>query len=316
MSLRCDTRRVLSGDRSEAVQSDLSCYAGVDRLTGMTHSLDLAAYFARIGYTGSQAPTLATLNAMMSRHVQSIPFENLDVLLNRPISIETAAIVDKLVHQRRGGYCFEHNTLFLCALEALGFTVTAISARSRYQRAVRDSLPRTHVFLRVELEGESYLVDVGFGGLSLTASLRLVLDGSQDTPNEPRRIVSEGRWDGFKLRAPDAVLVHQAYFANNWHDLCEFTLEPMSPIDREMGNWYTSTHPRSHFREHLMVARATPEGRVILSDSEFTWRQRDGSAKSRVLQTHGELLDTLAAHFDLNFPGNTRFACPALTLTS
>jgi len=290
--------------------------ASVDRLTCMTHSLDLAAYFARIGYTGSQAPTLATLNAIMEQHVQSIPFENLDVLLNRPISIESMAIEDKLVHQRRGGYCFEHNTLFLCMLEALGFTVTAISARSRYQRTGKESLPRTHVFLRVELEGESYLVDVGFGGLSLTATLRLALDVSQDTPHEPRRIVSEGRWDGFELRAPDAVLLHQAHFANSWHDLYEFTLEPMSPIDREMGNWYTSAHPGSHFREHLMVARATPDGRVTLCDSELIWRQRDGSAKSRILQTHRELLDTLAEHFGLHFPGNTRFGCPALTFTS
>ena len=280
----------------------------------MTHSLDTTSYFARIGYTGSRAPTLAVLNAIMSRHVQSIPFENLDILLNRPISIELAAIEDKLVHQRRGGYCFEHNTLFLHLLEALGFTVTAISARSRYQRSGRDSLPRTHMFLQVELEGESYLVDVGFGGLSLSAALRLVLDIQQDTPHEPRRIVSEGRWDSFKLRAPDAVLVHQAYFANTWHDVCEFTLEPMSPIDREMGNWYTSANPRSHFRDHLMVALATPEGRVMLSDSELTWRQRDGSAKSRILQTQSELLDTLAEHFNLKFPSSTRFGCPALAL--
>jgi N-hydroxyarylamine O-acetyltransferase len=282
----------------------------------MTHSLDVTAYFSRIGYTGSDSPTLATLNAVMERHVQSIPFENLDILLNRPISIESAAIEDKLVHQHRGGYCFEHNTLFLCMLEALGFTVTAISARSRYQRSGRDSPPRTHMLLRIELEGESYLVDVGFGGLSLTATLRLALDVPQDTPHEPRRIVSEGRWDGFKLHAPDAVLVHQAHFANSWHDLYEFTLEPMLLIDREMGNWYTSAHPRSHFREHLMVARSTPEGRVMLSDSEFTWRHRDGSAKSKVQQTYGELLDTLAEHFSLDFPRDTRFQCPALTLTS
>lgn len=282
----------------------------------MTHSLDLAAYFTRIGYTGSQAPSLATLNALMERHVQCIPFENLDVLLNRPISIEPAAIEDKLVQQRRGGYCFEHNTLFMSVLETLGYAVTAISARSRYLRSGRDSLPRTHVFLRVELEDESYLVDVGFGGLSLTATLRLALDVSQDTPHEPRRIVSEGHWDGFKLRAPEAVLVHQAHFADTWHDLYEFTLEPMLPIDREMGNWYTSAHPKSHFREHLMVALATPNGRVTLSDAELTWRQRDGSAKSRVLRTHRELRDTLAERFGLNFPSNTRFGCSALTLAS
>jgi N-hydroxyarylamine O-acetyltransferase len=275
--------------------------------------VDISSYFARIGYAGSRAPTLATLNAIAARHVESIPFENLDVLLGRPICIDLPAIENKLVRQHRGGYCFEHNTLLLHALGALGFSVTALSARSCYQRPARDSLPRTHMLLRVELEGESYLIDGGFGGLSLTVALRLAPDVRQDTPHEPRRIVREGSWEGLARRAPDAVLVHQALLGDTWHDLYEFTLERMPPPDREMGSWYTSAHPRSHFREHLMVARATPEGRVTLQDRELTLRQRDGRANRRVLQTHGELLDALAEHFELPFARDTRFHCEALS---
>jgi N-hydroxyarylamine O-acetyltransferase len=274
--------------------------------------MDLASYFSRIGYTGSRSPTLATLNAIVARHVESIPFENLDILLGRPISIDLAAIEDKLVRRRRGGYCFENNTLLLHVLGALGFEVTALSARSRYRRPARYTLPRTHVLLRVALEGEAYLVDVGFGGLSLTAALRLAADTRQDTPHEPRRIVREGSWDGLALRAPDAVLVHQAYFAGDWHDLYEFTLELMPPVDREMGNWYTSAHPRSHFRDNLMVARSTPDGRVTLQDRELTRRRGDGSSTSRILATHDELLTVLAEDFELSFPDDTRFECPGL----
>jgi N-hydroxyarylamine O-acetyltransferase len=167
------------------------------------------------------------------------------------------------------------------------------------------------VLLRIELDGESYLVDGGFGALSPTAALRLALNVQQPTPHEPRRIVSEGDWQGLSLRAPDAVLVHQAYFADAWHDLFEFTLEPMPLPDREMGNWFTSTAPTSHFRDKLMVARATANGRVTLQDRELTQRDRNGAATSRVLHTRAELLDALVEHFQLRFPADTHFNCPA-----
>ncbi|HEX2877620.1 MAG TPA: arylamine N-acetyltransferase [Polyangiaceae bacterium] len=245
--------------------------------------------------------------------MQSIPFENLDILLNRGISIEPAAVEAKLLHSRRGGYCFEHNTLLSHVLEGLGFSVTVLSARGRYQAPPGVQRPRTHVLLRVELEGESYLVDGGFGGLSPTSALRMVLNAEQETPHERRRIVSEGAWDGFSSRSPDALLIHQAYLTDGWRDLFEFTLEPMPVPDREMGNWYTSTSPRSRFREALMVARATDKGRVTLQDLELTQRANDGTATTRVLTSRRELLDALAEHFQLRFPSDTRFESPGLT---
>lgn len=275
------------------------------------YSVNLPAYLARIGCPDPHEANLPTLNALIARHVHSIPFENLDILRGRAISIEPSAIEDKLVHGHRGGYCFEHNTLLLYVLEALGFEVTLVGARARYQLPPGVRRPRTHVLLRVELEGESYLVDGGFGALSPTAALKLELDARQPTPHEDRRIVAEGNWQGFTLRAPDAVLVHQAYFADSWHDLFEFTLEAMPLPDREMGNWFTSAHPSSHFRDRLMVARATASGRVSLQDRELTQRDRSGSAKSRSLNTHAELLDVLAEHFQLRFSKDTRFECPA-----
>jgi N-hydroxyarylamine O-acetyltransferase len=81
--------------------------------------------------------------------------------------------------------------------------------------------------------------------------------------------------------------------------------------DREMGNWFTSASPASHFRDKLMVARATASGRVTLQDRELTQRDRNGAATSRLLNSHAELLNALAEHFQLRFPADTRFACPA-----
>jgi len=106
--------------------------------------VDLDAYFARTGYTGPRTPTLETLHGLVRAHVQTIPFENLDVLLGKPIDLEPAALMQKLVHDRRGGYCFEQNTLLLEVLTALGFHVRPLSARVRWQRP-RDYTPaRTH----------------------------------------------------------------------------------------------------------------------------------------------------------------------------
>jgi len=259
--------------------------------------MNLAAYFQRIGYQGRYRPTLELLSALTAAHTQSIPFENLDVLLGRAISLEPDALFQKLVIDRRGGYCFEQNGLFLEVLRELGFQVEPISARVRLQRP-RDFIPpRTHVFLRVELDGESWLTDVGVGGLSLTAPLRLATDAEQRTPHEPRRILQEG-----------ARLFHQVRFGAEWQDICEFTLEEMPPIDRELANWYTSAHPKSHFKNRLLVARAAPEAqRLTLLNDEFALRDRYGSATKRQIGSASELLEVLVKQFGLYFPPGTRF---------
>ena len=275
---------------------------------------DLTAYLARLGLGGAPrpAPTVQTLHALAAAHVRAIPFENLDVLLGVPIDLAPAAIEDKLVHRRRGGYCFEQNTLMLHVLRALGFEATALSARVRIGRP-RDFVPaRTHVFVRALVDGVPWLVDVGVGALSPTAALRLDTEDEQATPHEPRRLVRAGRWHDGALRGPEAVMYHQVRFADGWHDVCELTLEEMHEIDRVVGNWYTSTHPGSHFKERLVVARATAEGRVSVLNRELTVRDRSGQATTRELSGPDELLAVLDEQFGLRFPAGTRFPCPAL----
>lgn len=263
----------------------------------MSRAMNLAAYFQRIGYRGRYQPDLVLLSALTASHTQSIPFENLDVLLARPISLEPEALFQKLVVERRGGYCFEQNGLFLEVLRELGFQVTPISARVRLQRPRDFTPPRTHVFLRVELDSESWLTDVGVGGLSLTSPLRLAERGEQATLHEPRRIV----WE-------DGRFFHQARFGAEWQDVCEFTLEEMPPIDRELGHWYTSAHPNSHFKNRLLVARAAPEGqRLTILNDQFTLRERHGTAITRQIASAEELLELLLKQFGLSFPSGTRF---------
>ena len=264
------------------------------------HLIDLDAYFRRIGYDGPRDPSLATLNGIVFQHVQTIPFENLDVLLGQRIALDAASLERKLIHGRRGGYCFEQNGLFLLVLEALGFVVAPISARVRWQRPRDFTPPRTHLFTRVEIEGVSWLADVGVGGMSPSAALRLELDTEQSTPHEPRRLVKEG-----------AIHFHQVRLGGEWRDICEFTLETMPPIDREVANWFTSTHPQSHFKSNILVGRAGPDGaRVTLLDNQFTIRDARGQADTRLLGSKKELLAVLAEHFGLHFSEDTHFQLP------
>lgn len=272
-------------------------------LVAMAEPLDLDAYFARIGYTGPREPTLATLSGIVEAHIRTIPFENLDVLLGRPIRLDMPSVMRKLVHEHRGGYCFEQNGLLLNVLETLGFVVAPLSARVRWQRP-RDFTPaRTHLFVRFELDGEAWLADVGVGGMSPTAPLRLDVTGEQPTPHEPRRIVYEdGRW------------FHQVKLGDEWHDLLEFTREQMPPIDREVANWFTSTHPQSHFRDLLTVARAGAHGvRHTLLNRDLTLRHADSSAERHRVATPEELLRVLDEVFELRLPAGTKLACAGLS---
>lgn len=268
--------------------------------TPAAYTPDLDAYFARTGYTGPRTPTLATLHAIVAAHATSIPFENLDVLLGRGIDLDPAAVERKLVHARRGGYCFEQNSLLLHVLTALGYAVMPLSARVRWQRPRDFTPPRTHLFLRVDLAGEPWFVDVGVGSSSMAGAIRFVTDLEQPTPHEPRRIVHE-----------DGKYFHQTRFEGAWHDVYDFTGELMHPIDRELANWFTSAHPQSHFRNRLVAARALPGGgRVSLLNRELTLRRADGTADKRELTSAADLLAVLAEHFGLHFPADTRFGPP------
>jgi N-hydroxyarylamine O-acetyltransferase len=281
-------------------------------LSTMPFEPDLARYFERINCRCPSWPDLAGLNAIVLAHVCSIPFESIDVLLGRPIDLDPARVEHKLLVERRGGYCFEQNTLLLRVLQALGYTVSPIAARVRLGNARSEVTAKTHVFLRVEMDGESWLVDVGVGGFSLTSAIRLRLDEPQETSHEPRRIQAEGTWRGLELRSPDARLFHQVHFEDAWHDICDFTLAPMHDIDRELGNWYTSAHPRSHFKDRLMVSRATPDGRKALLNRRFTHRQKGRATIAYKVESPTELNALLEREFGIVVPDAARIECAGL----
>ncbi len=267
------------------------------------NTIDLDAYLHRIGYDGSRDTSLEVLNGIVHAHVLTIPFENLDVLMGRPIRLDAASLQKKLVEDRRGGYCFEQNGLLLHVLESMGFQVRPLSARVMFGYPRGTITPRTHLVVRVDLNGKSYLADVGVGGLSPTAVLRLELDKELPTPHETRRITKEG-----------ALYFHQAKLGGNWEDIYQLTLEEMPLIDRQVANWYTSTHPDSRFRNILMVAKAAPDGvRLTMLNDEFSIRDAQGYATKYPIGSKKEMLDILAEHFDMRLPIDSAIKVPAIS---
>ncbi len=255
--------------------------------------VDLDAYFRRIRYDGPRKATLQVLHDVVHAHVLTIPFENLDVLLGRSINLDAASLQKKLVLDRRGGYCFEQNGLLLLVLEAMGFEVAPLSARVKVGYPRGEITPRTHLVVRIKLEGQSYLADVGVGGLSPTAALKLELDVHQETPHETRRIVRDGD-----------LYFHQALLGGQWEDVYQLTLEQMPLIDREVANWYTSTNPKSRFKNILMVAKAAPDGvRLTMLNDEFSVRDASGKATKTPIRNQSEMLDLLAEHFEVQLHG-------------
>jgi N-hydroxyarylamine O-acetyltransferase len=255
------------------------------------YELDLDSYFARIGYGGPRTATLAVLRELHRLHPLSIPFENLDPLAGRRVSIQLPDIVEKLVTQRRGGYCFEHNTLLAHVLMKLGFVVTPLAARVLYGQQPGARTPRTHMLLRVEAEGASWLVDVGFGGATLCTPLSLATEAEQQTPHELARVVTLSPLE-YKLELFDG---------EKWFDVYRFESAAAEWVDYEVANWYTSASPESFFTFSLIVCAAREGGRAILFNEQFTERDLQGRVtEERTIANGAELAQCLRERFGID----------------
>src|SRR5262245_22637679 len=185
--------------------------------------IDLAAYFERIAYAGDRSPSRATLDALHLAHATHIPFENLDILLGRPIRLDLASLQAKLVRGKRGGYCFEQNVLFAAILEHLGFRVTRLAARVRFGST--RLLSRTHMLLTVDIDGSTWVADVGFGGEGLLRPLPLIA-------GQPARHYA---WT-YRLVEEAGLWILQSRRGEGWHDFYAFTREPQHLVDYEVAN--------------------------------------------------------------------------------
>ncbi|AFC41728.1 MULTISPECIES: arylamine N-acetyltransferase family protein [Mycobacterium] len=258
-------------------------------------TLDLGAYFDRIDYRGAAEPNLEVLQDLMTAHTGSIPFENLDPLMGVPVDdLSPEALTDKLVYRRRGGYCYEQNGLMGYVLAEIGFRVRRLAGRVVWMQPPDAPLgAQTHTALAVTFPGSqgSYLVDVGFGGQTLTSPIRFETGNAQQTTHEPYRLNDRG--DG---------LVLQALVRDEWKPLYVFGTQTVPQIDLRVGSWYVSTHPESHFVTGLMAALTTADARYNLAGRHLTVHRADGSEKIR-LDDAAAVVDVLGERFGIDVAG-------------
>lgn len=270
--------------------------------------MNLDAYLRRIDYSGPLTPASDTLTALHLAHATHVPFENLDILLGKPIRLDLESLEQKLVASRRGGYCFEQNLLFAAVLERLGFTLTRLIARVRYRAAATATPPRTHMVLLVDVDGLRWIADVGFGGEGLLLPVPFGAGEESRQYLWTYRVVPDARAAGWTpVDSPHARWIMQSLHAGEWLDLYVFTLEGQDQIDYEVANHYTSTHPSSKFVRTLTAQLPGETERRLLRNREFTI-DRGGPPVIRELRDDVELLEVLANAFGLAFPADTRFA--------
>jgi N-hydroxyarylamine O-acetyltransferase len=253
--------------------------------------IDLDAYFGRIGYAGQRSVSLDTLAAIHLHHPLSIPFENLNPLLRWPVHLDAPSLQQKLVRDRRGGYCYEHNLLLSHVLRQLGFRVRWLAGRVLWNVPEGTVRPRSHMLLLIDLDDRQYVADVGFGGGTPTAPLRLQADIEQRTPHEPFRVI-----------ASREEFVMQAKIGDSWRSLYAFDLQEQVLADYEVVNWYLCNNPSSHFVTGVFAARPDHGCRYALRGNELAVHHVNGITERRLLTSTGELRAALEETFRVALP--------------
>jgi N-hydroxyarylamine O-acetyltransferase len=247
--------------------------------------VDIPAYLARIHYSGPTEANAKTLRALHRAHLVAVPFENLDIHLVRKITVDEAAILNKVVALRRGGFCYELNGAFAALLRALGFQVTLLSAR--VARANGDEGPEfDHLTLRVDLE-DPWLADVGFGE-SFLEPLRLEAGRDQLDPTGT-----------YQLRAQDERLRMEKFVADgSWKPQYSFSLQARRLEEFAGMCRYHQTSPESSFTQKRLCSRATPDGRITLSEMKLITTSK-GEREERSLASEEEWNITLSEQFGI-----------------
>lgn len=241
------------------------------------------AYLARLNYQGSLSPTFETLSCLHLAHLKSIPFENLDIPLGRPIGLSTAVVVNKVLEQHRGGFCYELNYGFSLLLESLGFTTRLLAARVFNGKDYGPAFD--HLLLLVILDGENYIADVGFGDSFLTP---LKLDRCEVA--------------GYRIVTADKGYILQGgQPAGDWQPQYKFDLHPHEIDEFAPMCQYHQTSPESHFTQKSVCTIATDNGRVTLSNDRLI-TTINGSKQELHLQSPKDVQSALERYFKIALP--------------
>lgn len=277
-------------------QNPLIGFAGYNSIdsayNGRSPYLNPKAYLERIKYSGSLVPNAETLRALQLAHLLAVPFENLSIHAGEPITLSDDALFDKIVERRRGGFCYELNGLFAALLRALGFEVAMLSAE--VAKAEGGFGPDfDHMALMVSLD-ERWIVDVGFGD-SFREPLLLDERGEQAQGERAYRLVPDGEY----------LILLERDGGAEWKMQYRFTLRPHQYSDYVGMCCYHQTSPESHFTKTRICSRATPEGRITLSEMRFITSRVGHGRQERGLTNEADYAAILREHFGILMTGQS-----------
>jgi len=248
--------------------------------------MDVQAYLDRIEYRGPLDPHFETLSQLHLAHLLRVPFENLSIHFHEPIVLNNSALFEKIVTRRRGGFCYELNGLFGALLRELGFEVAMLSAQvaGNQNEFSRDF---DHMTLRVGLNQQRWLADVGFGD-SFIEPLPLVANSEHQQRENRYRLVSDSH---------ERLVLERALKDEAWQPQYRFAQQPYQYSDYAEMCSYHQTSPESHFTRQRICSRLTPRGRVSVSDMRFIMTE-NGVRSERVLN-EGEYHEVLQQEFGI-----------------
>jgi N-hydroxyarylamine O-acetyltransferase len=251
--------------------------------------MDPRLYLARIGYYGPIKPDAQTLRGLHAAHMQSVPFENLEIGLKHPIHLAEEALWNKITIQKRGGFCYELNGLFAWLLRQLDFDVAYLNARV-YNRQGQLGIDFDHLALLVQIPGQSgrWLADVGFG----------------DSFNEPLDFEErEEQIQGLRAyrleQLPNGFVTWQKNYDGTWQRQYFFDIAPHKfPQEYESACLYHQTSPKSSFTGGSIISRATPDGRVSLEDGRLIVTKH-GQRTESIIESKEEYQALLWNYFEV-----------------
>lgn len=264
------------------------CISTTRRSSMQKDVFNIDAYFKRIDYSGKKDVSYETLHGLHTAHTLNIPFENLDVYFRKPIPLDQDSLYEKIVKNKRGGYCFEMNGLFSIVLKQLGFKVTDLLARVSRDGVVFNA--KTHQVLMVEIGNDRYLADVGFGNNGLAAPILLSENIDQPQFMHTYRLVNDQEHGYVLQRKADG----------SYHNMYAFTLEECISMDYEVANFYCYANPNSVFRAMKFITRPTMQGRLTLTDRHLKILD-NGMLTEKILSSDEEYKMYLLEHFGLDW---------------
>jgi N-hydroxyarylamine O-acetyltransferase len=253
---------------------------------------DQARFLERLGLDKVAAPDLETLNRLILAHQMTVPFENLSVYdADADVTLDTAALYDKIVVRRRGGYCFELNALFMSLLKSLGYDCYPVMVRVVWMSTTY--MPITHRAGIVTIDGVRYFVDVGFGGPSPRSAIRL------DDPNPQ----TSGPNDFVFDKAPDGDFIIYRLTGEGREQLLKFSDRRCENVDFLGPNEYQSKNKNSGFKRVRMVNISCENGSAAITANVLRIH-KDDALEETVLDTEDKLRQALREHFGIvaDFP--------------